>query len=100
MSGGGMSGLIRTVVADSAQLAPGDAETLRAKVEAADLFNRSSDTAGGDQPDRPTYKITVEDEGRDHQVLLSDAAASDADRALIEFVESVPGHEDRLGRPG
>lgn len=100
MQGGGLTGLVRTIVVDSALLSSDDAEALRVKVEASGLLHSSSNTEGGNQPDRPSYEITVENDRRSDRVAFSDAAVSDAVRALIEFVESVPTREDRLGPPG
>jgi len=99
VQGGGLVPIVTTTIADSASLSHENAEALRRKVEDAGLFGLSA--AGGDRhPDRPSYEITVEDDGRQNQVVLDDAALPDAVRSLISWVGSVPGHQQRIGPPG
>lgn len=99
MQGGGLVPVVITTVADSASLSPEDAESLRAKVDDAGLLDASS-SVGDPHPDRPSYQITVEGEGGRNQVSFGDAALPDAVRSLIGWINSVPGHEETVGRPG
>ncbi len=99
MQGGGLVPITIKTVADSASLSAEDGEALRAKVEEAGLLRLSS-SVGEAHPDRPSYQITVEDEGRRSQVSLDDGALPDAVRSFVSWVSSVPGHEERVGPPG
>jgi len=91
--------VVTTTTADSASLSNLDAETLRAMVAAAGLLEFSSNT-GDAHPDRPSYEITVEDAGRQNQVIFDDGVLPDAVRTLIQWIGSVPGHEQSVRPPG
>jgi hypothetical protein len=99
--GGGIAGLVTGTTVDSASLAPGDAAELRARVERAGLSGapeRSKPPAG--QPDRFDYELTVEDDGR---VLTTRAREGDLPgplHALVSYVTSLPGRQERVGPPG
>jgi hypothetical protein len=97
VQGGGFAGLVQTTSADAAELAPADAETLRAKVGEAKLFELSSATGGTALPDVQSYKITVSDEDRSNTVVLGEANLSDEVRALLAWLRTVPGHHDKIG---
>jgi len=99
VQGGGMVPIVTTTIADSAALSAEDAEVLRAMVAKGGLFGLSA-SAGDPQPDRPSYRITVEDDGRRHEVTLDDAGLPDAVRSLVSWVGAVPGHEESFGRLG
>jgi hypothetical protein len=99
VQGGGLVPIVTTTVADSENLAPNHAQALRAKVEEADLFGLSSG-ATQRQPDRPSFVITVEDEDRQAELHFDDATLPDEVRALMSWVSSVPGREQRIGPPG
>jgi len=103
--GGGLAGLVQTTTADSETLAPGDAETLRRKVEEAGFF----DLPAGDGPaeegppagaDRFAYAVTVEDAERAHTVRRGEPDLPDGIRALVEWLSSVPGRRESLAPPG
>ncbi|HEY9521847.1 MAG TPA: protealysin inhibitor emfourin [Thermopolyspora sp.] len=101
--GGGIAGLVMNTTADSASLAPEDADLLRAKVEQAGLFE-----AGGDDRERPSepgrerpperfdYELRVEDQGRTHTLRLGERDLTGPQRALISYVGSVPGHREEV----
>ncbi|MGI9022860.1 MAG: protealysin inhibitor emfourin [Acidimicrobiales bacterium] len=99
VQGAGMMPIVITTTADSAALTDDDADALRAKVEEAGLLDRSG-ARSGPQPDRPSYEITVEDEGRRNDIAFDDADLPDTVRSLIAWVGSVPGHERRIDPPG
>jgi len=99
VQGGGLVPIVTTTVADAASLSADDAARLRALVDEAQLLELPS-SQDRPQPDRPTYRITIEDDGRSTEVTLDDAALSDAVRALVAWVRSVPGHEESVSRLG
>jgi hypothetical protein len=99
--GGGFAGLVRTVSADSASLAPEHAEELRRRVEASGLLGLPPRLgAAADHADRIDYAVTVEDGDRRHTVVTSADAVPDGVRSLISWLDSVPGHQEQLGPPG
>jgi hypothetical protein len=82
---------VKTTEADADELAPADAERLRALVAEAGLFDLSS--AGGSTalPDVQSYELTVEDGGRHNTVVLGERELTPQVRALLDWVRSVRG---------
>ena len=99
--GGGLAGVVQTTIADSETLAPEDGARLRSQVEEANFFAvpADADHASG-SPDRFAYTVTVEDGDRTHTVRRPETELPEAVRALIDWVSSVPGRDDRLAPPG
>ncbi|GAA0846869.1 hypothetical protein GCM10009525_66540 [Streptosporangium amethystogenes subsp. fukuiense] len=64
----------------------------------SDAPERSGASAG--QPDRFDYELTVEDGGRAHTVRVGEGDLSGPLRALISYVTSLPGRQERIGPPG
>jgi len=91
--------VVTTTAADSATLSAADGAVLRDMVTRAGLLGLPSSSASP-QPDRPSYRITVEDGGRRSEVALDDAGLPDAVRSLVAWVGSVPGHEESVGPLG
>jgi len=98
-SGGGFAGLVRTLVADEAELTPADAATLRAMVDKADLPDLHPP---GHSPyaDAVLLEITLEDDGETHTVLIPDPDLPDDVRALLDWLDTVPNTHKSLGPPG
>lgn len=94
VQGGGLVPVVTTTIADSAALAKQDADKLRAKVDQAGL------SSGDPQPNQPAYVVTVDDGARRTRVTLGESDLTPAQRALIDFVGSVPGHEEQIGPLG
>ena len=84
---GGFAGMRLTTTVDTATLPPEEANQLRQLVEAADFFHLPATiTSPSPQPDRFQYRLTVEENGQQHTVRVSEAAAPDALRPLIEWL--------------
>ena len=99
--GGGIAGLVMTTSADSDALSPQDAEALRAKVEESGLFDLPDRLSGPTaQPDAFDYEVTVDDGARIKRVTLTEDVVPPGVRALITWLESVPGHQESIGPPG
>ena len=99
--GGGFGGLVTVTSADTASLAPEDAGTLRAKVEKTGLFDLPEHMSGPPRQPHPfTYAVTVEDQGRTHTVRVSEEDLPESLSALISWVSSVEGREERVVPPG
>jgi hypothetical protein len=89
---------VTTTVADTAVLAPENANALREKVREAGLLDAPPDT-GPAMPDAQSYEITVDDGGERHRAVFSDGNVPPGVRALISWIDSVPDHEETVGPP-
>lgn len=99
--GGGFGGLIRTTTADMDRLSPGDREKLPVLVRQAGLFDDpTAPNSEEPEPDRFTYTVMVEDEGRRREVTFSERSLPEEVRNLISWVSTVDGHEESIGPPG
>lgn len=87
---GGFAGITRTTTVDTETLSPQEADVLSRLVAAADLFKLPEQiTASGSQSDRFQYKLTVEDQGQQHTVTVSEAAIPGTLRPLIEWLNQI-----------
>jgi hypothetical protein len=101
VQGGGIAGLLRTVSADSASLEPAQADALEAMIEDAGLFDLPERLGpASSHPDAFDYELTVEDGERRKTIRASQDALPEQVRALIQWLQSVPGHEERVDAPG
>ena len=99
--GGGFAGLVSTVSVDSEELAPGDAEALRTKVEEAGVFELSPQSEEGTAyPDAFHYEITVEEGDRRQSVVLREETLPEKARSLISWLDSIPASEQRVHPAG
>ena len=99
--GGGLAGLIRTVSADSDQLAPSDRRELAALVQQTGLLDAETVPGSGEhEPDRFTYTVTVEDRGRRRKIAFPERSLPEEVRNLISWVNTVSGHEESIEPPG
>ncbi|WP_326640397.1 hypothetical protein OG884_36150 [Streptosporangium sp. NBC_01755] len=99
--GGGIAGLVTVTTVDSASLASQQVAELRSRVERAGLSDAPERSgASGGQPDRFDYELTVEDGGQAHTVRAGEGDLSGPLRALISYVTSLPGRQERIGPPG
>lgn len=87
-----------TTAADTAVLAPNDADAMRDKVREAGLLDAAPD-AGPAMPDAQSYEVTVEDAGRRHRAVFSEATLPPGARSLISWIDAVPGREETVGPP-
>ncbi|WP_193200084.1 protealysin inhibitor emfourin [Nostoc sp. MG11] len=84
---GGFAGISKKKTFDTATLPPNEAQELPRLVEAADLFKLPERiTSPSAQSDRFQYKLTVEDNGMQHTVTVSEAALPGTLRPLIEWL--------------
>jgi hypothetical protein len=86
---GGFAGITRKKTVDAATLAPNDAKELHQLVEVADLFNLPAQIPSPNpQSDRFQYRLTLEDNGTQHTVVVSEAALPGTLRPLIEWLNN------------
>ncbi len=87
---GGFAGITKTTTVDTATLPPHEADVMPRLVAAADLFKLPEQiTSSHPQSDRFQYKLTVEDEGKQHTVTVSESAMPGTLRPLIEWLNQV-----------
>jgi len=87
---GGFAGITKKTTVDTAELPANEAKTLPQLVEAADLFRLPERiTSPNPQSDRFQYKLTVEDNGKQHTVTVSEAALPGTLRPLIEWLQNI-----------
>ncbi len=87
---GGFAGITKKKTVDTANLSQEKAKQLPQLVEAANFFNLPAHiTASPTQPDRFQYKLTVEDNGKEHTVTVSETALPTTLRPLIEWMDEL-----------
>jgi hypothetical protein len=87
---GGFAGITRKTTVDTATLPLQEAKQLLLLVETADLFQLPAQIPSPNpQSDRFQYKLTVEDNGKQHTVIVSEAALPGTLRPLIEWLNDV-----------
>ena len=87
-TGGLAAAMHREYTADSATMSPEDAKELCRLVEASDFFQLP---ATGPRPlgmrDTFQYKVTIEEEDREHTVEMDQSAVPERARDLLEWLE-------------
>ncbi|MEH2433459.1 MAG: protealysin inhibitor emfourin [Nostoc sp.] len=87
---GGFAGITKKTTVDTDTLAANEASTLVRLVEVADLFRLPEHiTSPNQESDRFQYKLTVEDNGKQHAVTVSEAALPGTLRPLIEWLQNI-----------
>ncbi|WP_341529204.1 protealysin inhibitor emfourin [Nostoc sp. UHCC 0302] len=87
---GGFAGISKKTTVDTANLPFKEAKELPQLVEVADLFRLPEQiTSPNPQSDRFQYKLTVEDNGKQHTVTVSEAALPGTLRPLIEWLNNI-----------
>jgi hypothetical protein len=87
---GGFAGISKKITVDTANLPSKEAKELPRLVEVADLFSLPEQiTSPNPQSDRFQYKLTVEDNGKQHTVIVSEAALPGTLRPLIEWLNNI-----------
>ena len=97
---GGFAGITRTTTADTNRLAPSDQQQLLALVRQAGLAGAAaSQSQAAPQPDRFSYTVTVDDQGRKRSADFSEQSLPEEVRTLISWVGAVEGREESIGPP-
>lgn len=98
---GGFAGMRMAATIDSQTLSSEEAGALRQMVEAAGFFDLPV-TIAAPQPgaDRFLYRLTVEVEGREHTIEVSDAAVPTSLRPLLDWLTAAARKAQRAGRTG
>ena len=84
---GGFAGMRLSTTVDTASLSEKEAQTLRQLLEEADFFNLPAQMVSrSPQPDRFQYTVTVEEDGRQHTVTISEEVMPAKLRPLIKWL--------------
>lgn len=83
---GGFTAIPVTKTVDVAAMPPNEATQLRQMVEGADFFNLPSAITSTPQPDRFTYQISVEQDGKRHSVTVGETAMPPGIKPLVDFL--------------
>jgi hypothetical protein len=84
---GGFAGMVTSKVVDSTTLSSDQANQLRQLVDAADFFRLPPTiTTRAVQPDRFQYRLTVEDNGKQHTVEVGEQAVPGTLRPLLDWI--------------
>jgi hypothetical protein len=86
---GGFAGISKKTTVDTDTLPGNEAATLPRLVEVADFFRLPEQIISSNPgSDRFQYKLTVEDNGKQHTVTVSEAALPGTLRPLIEWLQN------------
>lgn len=88
--GGTIVPVLVTSEADTASLLPEHAERLRQLVHGLGSLEQV-DGASAAQPDRGSYRVSIDSGGAVRSAIVSEVDASASLRALVDFVSTVPG---------
>lgn len=91
---GGFAGIHTTVTIDSQELAEADSQQLQELIEAATFFAlpRLLNNPSLIISDQFHYKVTIQDEERDHTVETTDGGAPDTLRPLLRHLTRLSHH--------
>jgi Emfourin len=101
--GGGLLGtVVKTITAETDRLTPPDREKLAALVRQARLLEPSSteSTPTEPQPDRFTYRVEVQDEGKQVAHTLSESSLTPEVQELVSWVSKVDGRTEEITPAG
>lgn len=88
---GGFTGISKKINVDTTKLPQPEAEKLCQLVAAANLFQLPQQIISSHrQSDRFQYQMTVEDNGQQHTVIVSEAGLSNSLKTLIEWLNQAP----------
>ncbi|BBD58418.1 hypothetical protein NIES2109_11930 [Nostoc sp. HK-01] len=86
---GGFAGITKKTTLDTNTLPAKEAKELPLLVQAADLFHLPAQIPSPNpQSDRFQYRLTVEDNDKQHTVIVSEAALPGTLRPLIEWLNN------------
>jgi hypothetical protein len=93
---GGFAGMRMATSADSTALPDEDAKKLRQMVDQAEFFKLPETMAATkSMADRFQYKLTVEDGGRKHTVVVGEEAIPASLKPLVDFLSKQPRQPNR-----
>jgi hypothetical protein len=86
---GGFTGIPLALDLTESDLPEGEWQALESAIQQAEFFQLPNKVAGGGQPDRFTYQVTIETATHSHTVELGDGAIPDKVQPLIQQLNSL-----------
>ncbi|MBE9007173.1 hypothetical protein IQ259_19400 [Fortiea sp. LEGE XX443] len=87
---GGFAGITRKTTVDTTTLPSKEATELPLLVETADLFQLPTQILSPNpQSDRFQYRLSIEDNGKQHTITVSEAALPGTLKPLIEWLNNI-----------
>lgn len=84
---GGFAGMRMTTTVDTETLGPDNARRFQQLVTSCQFFSLPNTLAAGkSMPDRFSYKVTIEDDGKSHTVIFGEASLSGNVKTLLDFL--------------
>ncbi|HEY3289014.1 MAG TPA: protealysin inhibitor emfourin [Anaerolineae bacterium] len=84
---GGFAGMRMTTTVDSDALGPDDARRFQQLVTSCQFFSLPNTIAASKpMPDRFSYTVTIEDNGRSHTVTVGETSVSGNVKSLLDFL--------------
>jgi hypothetical protein len=94
---GGFTGIPLTKTVDSATLSQQEAASLHQMMAVASFFELPATITSTPQPDRFQYRITVEQESKQHSVTVGEAAVPANLKPLLGWLMAQPAHDRTAG---
>ncbi|MGQ4646380.1 protealysin inhibitor emfourin [Lyngbya aestuarii] len=91
---GGFAGLAKSIEIDTEQIATDEADRLKSLVNQSSFFDVPQPISQT-MPDQELYSITVESQGRSHQLHLSRSSVPGQLKALVDCVAQLAKYEKR-----
>jgi hypothetical protein len=91
---GGFAGLTKAVEIDTEQIPPNAAEVLKLMVDRASFFEVSAPPPQA-LPDREQYTLSIESQGRSHQLQLGASNLPAQLKELIDYLAKQAQYEQR-----
>ena len=83
---GGFTGIPLTIAVDTDTLSPDKATQLRQLVESSDFFHLPPNLRGSGQSDRFQYRVKVEENGQQHEVIVDESVVTDNLKPLLDWL--------------
>lgn len=84
---GGFAGIITGNTIDSLQLKRNESKMLQSMIEDACFFSLPAGKITANQPDRFSYKITIESAGKKHMVEFSQESVPEGLKNLVQYLK-------------
>lgn len=91
---GGVAGLAKSADLETEAMTPEEEAALRELVEQADFF-RMQQAERAVMPDSTQYQISIESQGRTHDIYLNHSGLPEALKPLVKFLAKLATYEKR-----
>lgn len=92
---GGFTGIPMRITVNTETLSPEQVTQLHQLIEASDFFHLPHEILGAAQPDRFHYRVTVEENGRRHEVLVDEPVMPRHLKPLVDWLMQAMREQQR-----